>query len=93
MKNWKNKVLGILTVIGLMSLLMGNYSNPPATANYEFYDLNDTRGIVFNKVTGEMEYKEIRTEPLSNLNTVLDNLSLSGQLDLNHYNGGDRYFN
>ena len=64
MKNWKDKVLGMFAIIGLMSLLMGNYSNPPATANYEFYDLNDTRGIVFNKVTGEIKYEEIREEAL-----------------------------
>ena len=67
MKNWKDKVLGIFAGIGLMSLLMGNYSNPPATANYEFYDLKDTRGIIFNKVTGEIKYEEIREEALQNV--------------------------
>ena len=64
MKNWKDKILGIFAGIGLMSLLMGNYSNPPASANYEFYDLNDTRAIVFNKVTGEIVYEEIREKEI-----------------------------
>ena len=62
MKNWKDKVLGIFAGIGIMSLLMATNSNPPATANYEFYDLKDTRAIVFNKVTGEIKYEEIRNE-------------------------------
>ena len=62
MKNWKDKVLGIFAGIGIMSLLMATNSNPPATANYEFFDLKTTQGIVFNKVTGEIKYEEIRTE-------------------------------
>ena len=81
MKNWKDKVLGIFAGIGIMSLLMATNSNPPATANYEFYDLKDTRGIVFNKVTGEIEYKEIRTEPLPATDLV-DNVNLSGTVYL-----------
>ena len=67
MKKWKDKVLGILAGIGVMSLFMGNYSTPPATANYEFYDLKDTRGIVFNKVTGEIKYEEIRDDVQTDL--------------------------
>ena len=86
MKNWKDKVLGIFAGIGLMSLLMGNYSNPPATANYEFYDLTDTRGIVFNKVTGEIKYEEIREEALP-----LESIELSGEISL--YNGYNGTFN
>ena len=29
MKNWKDKVLGIFAVIGIMTLLMGNYAQAP----------------------------------------------------------------
>ena len=67
MKNWKDKVLGIFAGIGIMSLLMTTNSNPPAIANYEFYDLKDTRGLIFNKVTGEIKYEEIRDDVQNDL--------------------------
>ena len=34
MKNWKDKALGILAGIGLMSLLMGSYSPQSQTGKY-----------------------------------------------------------
>ena len=33
-------------------------------SNFEFYDLKDTRGLIFNKSTGEIRYETIRTEAL-----------------------------
>ena len=89
-KNFTTGVLSGICGILLVLVIMGS-TTPETTTKFEFHDLGDTRGVVFNKVTGEMEYKEIRTEPLPNLNSVLDNIS--GTLNINHYNGGDRYFN
>mgnify|MGYP001181362985 CR=1 FL=1 len=49
------------------------------TTKFEFHDLGDTRGVIFNKVTGEMEYKEIRTEPLSNpLEQISSTITVKG---------------
>ncbi len=55
-------IFGILVVL----LIMGS-STAETTTKFEFHDLGDKRGVIFNKVTGEMEYKEIRTTlPLNN---------------------------
>ncbi|MDC3115036.1 hypothetical protein OA863_01370 [Bacteroidota bacterium] len=43
--------------------MMGS-TKTETTTKFEFHALGDTRGVIFNKVTGEMEYTEIRTEPL-----------------------------
>ena len=37
---------------------------------YEFHDLKDTRGVIFDKATGEIEYKEIRTSVQNDINYV-----------------------
>jgi len=61
MKNWKDKVLGIFAGIGLMSLLMGNYSSQPqqyATPESHVWELNDgpaQGAFLYNKVTGEIK--------------------------------------
>ena len=78
MKTKNNFTIGVLSGICItlfLFIIMGS-SSPNETTKFEFYDLKDTRGIVFNKVTGEIEYKEIRTEPLPA--TDLDNVNLSG---------------
>ena len=68
MKIQKNFTTGILIGICgvlLLFVLTGTTTreNTNTTPIYEFYDLDDTRGLIFNKVTGEIKYEEIRTEP------------------------------
>ena len=67
MKNEKNFTTGVLSgICGILVVLviMGSTTRE-TTTKFEFHDLGDTRGVIFNKVTGEMDYKEIRTEPLN----------------------------
>ena len=69
MKTKNNFTIGVLSGICItlfLFIIMGS-SSPNETANYEFYDLKDTRGIIFNKVTGEIKYEEIREEALQNV--------------------------
>ena len=62
-KNFINGILiGSISVI-LLFIIMGANTNEKSTA-YEFYDLQDTRGLIFNKYTGEIKYEEIREEPV-----------------------------
>ena len=82
MKTKNNFTIGVLSGICItlfLFIIMGS-SSPNETAKFEFYDLKDTRGVIFNKVTGEMEYKEIRTEPLSNQTEIFGNLGLQNGL-------------
>ena len=69
MKIQKNFTTGILTGICsvlLLFVLTGTTTkNTTVTAAYEFYDLKTTKGMIFNKITGEIKYEEIREEPLS----------------------------
>lgn len=69
MKIQKNFTTGILTGICsvlLLFVLTGTTTkNTNTTAVYEFYDMKDTRALIFNKVTGEYRYEEIRENPLS----------------------------
>jgi len=70
MKIQKNFTTGILTGICgvlLLFVLTGTTTreNTNTTAIYEFHDMKDTRGLIFNKVTGEYRYEEIREEPLT----------------------------
>ena len=81
MKIEKNFTTGVLSgICGILVLvvIMGS-TTPETTTKFEFHDLGDTRGVVFNKVTGEMEYKEIRTEPL---NTDIQHMKIT------NWNGG-----
>ena len=68
MKIEKNFTTGVLSgICGILVLLvMMGSTTPEITNKFEFHDLGDTRGLIFNKVTGEMNYKEIRAEPLPN---------------------------
>ena len=78
-KNFTTGVLSGICGILVVLVIMGT-TTAETTTKFEFHDLGDTRGIIFNKVTGEMEYKEIRIEPLPNpledirgyLNVTLD---------------------
>ena len=63
-KNFTTGVLSGICGILVVLLIMG-LTTPETTTKFEFHDLGDTRGVIFNKVTGEMEYKEIRIEPLT----------------------------
>ena len=68
MKIQKNFTTGILTGICGVLLLFILVGTTRETTNikpvYEFYDLEDTRGLIFNNVTGEIKYEEIRETPL-----------------------------
>ena len=75
MKIQKNFTTGILTGmcgILLLFVLTGatTRENTNTTPIYEFYDMKDTRGLIFNKVTGEIKYEEIREEVLQNVDHV-----------------------
>ena len=70
MKAEKNFTTGILSgICGVLLLLVLTGTTTRETTNvtpmYEFYDLEDTRGLIFNKVTGEVKYEEIRNEAKS----------------------------
>ena len=69
MKTKNNFTIGVLSGICItlfLFIIMGS-SSPNETAKFEFYDLKDTRGLIFNKVTGEMKYEEIRDEALQEI--------------------------
>ena len=64
MKNWKDKVLGIFAVIGVMTLLMGNYAQQPKGV-WEMHQSSGTgesRVYTLNTETGEVR-KYSRTYP------------------------------
>tara|TARA_B100000795_G_scaffold245198_1_gene210166 strand:+ start:263 stop:556 length:294 start_codon:yes stop_codon:yes gene_type:complete len=72
MKIEKNFTTGVLSgICGILVVLviMGS-TTPETTTKFEFHDLGDTRGLIFNKVTGESTYKTIRTEPIEPINTT-----------------------
>lgn len=50
-------VLLLFIITGTTTLEMSN-----SVPIYEFHDMNDTRGLIFNKVTGEFRYEKIREE-------------------------------
>ena len=54
-------LLGICSVL-LLLVITGTKTieKTNLTTMYEFYDLKDTRGLIFNKFTGEIKYEEIR---------------------------------
>ena len=74
MKIEKNFTTGVLSgICGILVLvLMIGSTTAETTTKFEFHDLGDTRGLIFNKVTGQMEYKEIRTEPNGTNSIVSD---------------------
>ena len=67
---------GIISIL-LITLIVSFKSNNIENNNrYEFHDLKDTRGIIFDKATGEIEYKEIRTS----VQNIVNYVELSGEL-------------
>jgi hypothetical protein len=75
MKIQKNFTTGILSgICGVLLLFVITGTTTRETTNvtpiYEFYDLEDTRGLIFNKVTGEIKYEEIREEVLQNVQYI-----------------------
>jgi len=68
---------GIISIL-LITLIVSFKSNNIENNNrYEFHDLKDTRGIIFDKATGEIEYKEIRTS----VQNIVNYVELSGELN------------
>ena len=58
---------GVLTgICGVLLLFLLTGATTKESENelavYEFYDLKDTRGIIFNKKTGKIKYEEIRND-------------------------------
>jgi len=71
MKIEKNFTTGILSgVCGILLLLLLTSTTTNEMPMYEFYDLEDTRGLIFNKATGEINYEEIRENPLQNVQEI-----------------------
>lgn len=68
MKTKRTFTNGILVgVIGMLVVMLTMSASKPATsvvATYQFYDLQDTQGLIFNSVTGELKFETIREEPL-----------------------------
>ena len=78
MKMKKNFTTGVLSgICGILVVLviMGT-TTAETTTKFEFHDLGDTRGVIFNRVTGDMEYTEIRTEPLPNPTINLESVKI-----------------
>ena len=68
MKTKRTYTNGILTgVIGMLLIILtlsATNSKTENNAQFEFYDLKTTKGVIFNKSTGELKYETIRKEPL-----------------------------
>ena len=94
MKFQKNFTTGILTGICcvLMLLTITGTSTTKIESVYEFYDLEDTRGIVFNKITGELRYEKIREEPKQDQEEEVLHVRLSNWNGLTGENNNSRYF-
>ena len=85
MKIQKNFTTGILSgICGVLLLFVITGSTTRETTNvtpiYEFYDLKTTEGIIFNKVTGEIKYEEIRKESLDMREYYTIDLNHSGYI-------------
>ena len=75
MKIEKNFATGLLSGICgslLLVILTGATTRvtTPLTPMYEFYDSGETSGMVFNTVTGEIKYEEIREKPIQNVQEI-----------------------
>ena len=71
----KNFTTGILSgICGVLLLMILTGTTNKETMNtspmYEFYDLKDTRGLIFNKVTGEIKYEEIRENAIQDIQKI-----------------------
>ena len=75
MKFKKNFTTGILSgICGVLLLMILTGTTNKETMNtspmYEFYDLKDTRGLIFNKFTGEIKYEEIRENAIQDVQKI-----------------------
>ena len=68
MESKKTFTNGILIgIIGMLLLILTLSATKPSVetnSKFEFYDLKTTKGIIFDKSTGELKYETIRDEPL-----------------------------
>jgi|TARA_B110001469_G_C9567817_1_gene281564 hypothetical protein len=53
--------IGAISIVSLMFIVSFKNNNIENINRYEFHDLKGTTGVIFDKATGEIEYKEIRT--------------------------------
>ena len=88
-KNFTTGVLSGIFGVLVLVIMMGSTS-PETITKFEFHDLGDTRGVIFNKLTGDMEYKEIRSEPLPSPNINLDQIEV--ELDWKYGSPGSSSF-
>ena len=83
-----NYTTGVLT--GIFSVLLItiilDLNKIDSNDNYSFHDLNDTRAIIFNKVTGEIKYDTIRDKVPSQVQKVS---LVGGQMQRVHLVGSD----
>jgi len=70
MKTKRPFINGILVgIIGMLVIIITMSAAKPAVvsyASYEFHDLQNTQGIIFNTATSELKFETIRDEPMQN---------------------------
>jgi hypothetical protein len=71
--------IGAVSILLLILITGFKDSNIENINRYEFHDLKDTRGIIFDKATGEIEYTEIRTTAPNTTETLY--VELSGSIN------------
>lgn len=83
MKTKNNFTIGVLSgIIATFFITILMSANSPETASqYEFYDLKDTRGLIFNKTTGEIKYETIREDAIQESVKISGSIRVSNGLD------------
>ena len=85
MKIEKNFATGLFSgILGSLLLVILTATTTrvttPLTPIYEFYDSGEKSGMVFNTVTGEIKYEEIRETPIQSVQKI----------KLTNWNGSNR---
>ena len=57
-------LVGIIGMLVIMLTMSATNLTPSEVVTYQFYDLQDTQGLIFNTTTGELRFETIREEPL-----------------------------
>ena len=74
-KNFTTGLLSGICGVVLILIMMGS-TNMETTTKFEFHDLGDSRGLIFDKSTGKIEYTEIRN---SNANSTISYDNVPGK--------------
>ena len=65
-KNFTTGLFSGVLAFAILFVIMGySGTSTESIVKYEFYDLNTTQGLIFNKATGEIKYETIREKPFS----------------------------